>query len=130
MPTVTVSSGNSPYHVTAGQIDTNDVVISGGSMFVDSGGTAFGTSVSSGGFLTVSAGGTESGSQILFGGSDTVFGTDLGATVTGNSMGVVGVINISSGARRTTRMSSTAARSSSSPAGRPSPIRSAVPASP
>ncbi len=37
---VIVSAGNSPYKVSANQTDTGDVVVSGGSMFVLSGGAA------------------------------------------------------------------------------------------
>jgi autotransporter passenger strand-loop-strand repeat protein len=50
---VTISLGNSPYNVTAGQVDSGDVVAGGGTIFVQSGGTAIGTTVSSGGFLEV-----------------------------------------------------------------------------
>ena len=56
-PPVIVSKGNSPYKVSSGHTDTGDIVISGGSMFVLSGGTADSTTVSSGGFLTISHGG-------------------------------------------------------------------------
>jgi hypothetical protein len=31
---VIVSAGNSPYNISAGQTDTDDIVVSGGSMFV------------------------------------------------------------------------------------------------
>lgn len=38
-----VSKGNSPYRVSSGQADSGDVVVSGGSMYVLSGGTALTT---------------------------------------------------------------------------------------
>ena len=80
MPTVTVSAGNSPYHVTSGQVDTNDVVISGGVMDVDSGGVASSTVVQSSGALTVSAGGSTSGT-VLSGGVETVVGAETSVAV-------------------------------------------------
>ena len=57
---VIISAGNSPYNVTAGQTDTNDQVISGGTMFVDSGGTAISTTVSGGGILELLSGSNNS----------------------------------------------------------------------
>ena len=62
-PPFIVSKGNSPYKVSSGHTDTGDIVISGGSMFVLSGGVADSTTVSSGGFLTISHGGTDSGTD-------------------------------------------------------------------
>jgi antigen 43 len=73
---VTVSQGNSPYKVSAGQSDSSDFVVSGGSMFVLSGGVANVTTVSSGGFLTINKGGSGSSSQLL-GGTETVSGTEI-----------------------------------------------------
>src|SRR6478609_672874 len=73
---VIVSQGNSPYKVSAGGTDSNDVVVSGGSMFVLSGGVANLTTVSSGGFLTINKGGSGSSSQLL-GGTETVSGTEI-----------------------------------------------------
>jgi autotransporter passenger strand-loop-strand repeat protein len=77
MSTVIVSQGNSPYKVSAGGTDSNDVVVSGGSMFVLSAGLAIGTTVSSGGFLTINKGGSGSATR-LSGGNETVSGTDVG----------------------------------------------------
>jgi autotransporter passenger strand-loop-strand repeat protein len=74
-----VTKANSPYKVSSGQTDTGDVVSSGGTMFVLSGGTAFTTTVNSHGLLTVSAGGTDLGTTL--GGSETVGGLSYLATV-------------------------------------------------
>jgi len=60
MSTVTVSKGSS-YSVSSGQTDISDTVLSGGTMFILSGGVASSTLVEAGGFLTVNAGGTEIG---------------------------------------------------------------------
>ncbi len=84
---VIVSAGNSPYRVSANQIDTGDVVVSGGSMFVLSGGVADGTTVSSGGFLAIERGGTDSGTVLE--GIEVIRGTDLGATVSGGTAVVI-----------------------------------------
>ncbi len=78
---VIVSAGNSPYKVSAGQTDTSDVVVSGGAMFVLSGGIADGTTVSSGGFLGIAAGGTDSGTTLD--GLEVIRGTDIAATIGG-----------------------------------------------
>ena len=64
----TVNKSNSPFNVSSGVTSTDDIVVSGGSMFVLSGGTADTTTVSSGGFLTVDSGGKASGT-ILVGGT-------------------------------------------------------------
>ena len=69
---VIVSKGNSPYKISSGHTDTGDFVVSGGSMFVLSGGVANSTTVSSGGFLTISYGGTDSGTTLA--GKETVLG--------------------------------------------------------
>ena len=73
---VIVSQGNSPYKVSSGGTDSGDHVVSGGSMFVLSGGVANVTTVSSGGFLTINKGGSGSSSQLL-GGTETVSGTEI-----------------------------------------------------
>ena len=52
---VTVSSADSPYNVSSGQTDTSDIVVSRGSMFVLSGGTASATTINNGGAETVSS---------------------------------------------------------------------------
>src|SRR6516162_5417748 len=59
---LTVSGANSPYHVNRGQINTNDVVVNDGSMFVDPGRQASAIIVSSGRSLTINSGGVGSGS--------------------------------------------------------------------
>src|SRR5690242_9093064 len=96
----TVNSGQL-YNVTATQHDTNDIVLSGGTMVVDSGGVALATTVSSGGSMAVASGGTasgtiddgtlfisagglDSGSTVNSGGANDieyVAGTAIGATV-------------------------------------------------
>ena len=68
-----VTSGNSPYSVLSGQTDVNDIVSSGGSMFVLTGGEATSTTVSSGGFLTINSGGAGSDSFNSYGGDSLVF---------------------------------------------------------
>jgi VCBS repeat-containing protein/autotransporter passenger strand-loop-strand repeat protein len=82
---VIVSGGNSPYNVSSGGTDLDDVVVSGGSMFVLSAGVADFTTVSSGGFLAVAFGGTGISATVSSSGSLTVSGggTDLSATVLG-----------------------------------------------
>ncbi len=106
---VIVSSGNSPYDVPFGQTDTGDVVISGGSMFVlsggvadtttvdangkltvDSSGTANGTTVSSGGVETVNSGGYASGTTISSGGFNFVYGSETHTTDSGGILTVFG----------------------------------------
>jgi autotransporter passenger strand-loop-strand repeat protein len=96
---VTISSGNSPYDVSSGQVDTNDVVVSGGSMFVLSGGTAIGTTLLGHGQEVVSGGGEDDGALISGGFQDleaagTASGTaDItasGATVVGGGVQFVG----------------------------------------
>ena len=52
MSTVTVSKGSS-YSVPSGQTDTSDTVLSGGTMFILSGGVASSTLVEAGGLLIV-----------------------------------------------------------------------------
>ena len=86
---ITVSKGNSPYNVSSGQTDTNDVVVSGGSMFVLSGGTANTTAVSSGGIMTIKNGGAASGTTVFAGGTEIISsgGIDVNATV--NSGGTI-----------------------------------------
>ena len=69
---VIVSKGNSPYRVSSGTADTGDAVVSGGSMYVLSGGTAEVTTVSSGGLLTIRAGGTANSTTVSSGGFEIV----------------------------------------------------------
>jgi autotransporter passenger strand-loop-strand repeat protein len=85
----TVGKGNSPYNVSSGHTDTNDVVVSGGSMFVLSGGTANTTAVSSGGIMTIKNGGVASGTTVFAGGTEIISsgGIDVNATV--NSGGTI-----------------------------------------
>jgi autotransporter passenger strand-loop-strand repeat protein len=68
----TVTKTNSPFNVSAGHSDAGDVVLSGGSMFVLSGGVANTTTVSSGGTLTIDRGGTEITPTVAGGGTLTV----------------------------------------------------------
>jgi autotransporter passenger strand-loop-strand repeat protein len=77
---VIVSAGNSPHNVSSGHTESGDIVVSGGSMFVLSGGKADATIVSYGGALTIDLGGVGSGS-VLAGLSERVFGTETGATI-------------------------------------------------
>jgi trehalose 6-phosphate synthase len=65
----------------AGIVSSGVDVLSGNTLEVLSGGTASVTTVESGGTQQVDAGGFASGTVISAGGSDTVFGTDIGATV-------------------------------------------------
>jgi autotransporter passenger strand-loop-strand repeat protein len=77
---VIVTSANSPYDVSAGQIDTDDVVDSGGYMFVLSGGIADLTTVNASGVEYVNTGGTDNGAT-LSGGAQNVSGLASNATV-------------------------------------------------
>jgi autotransporter passenger strand-loop-strand repeat protein len=54
-----IPSSGQTYPVSSGQIDSNDLVLSGGSMNVLSGGIAGSTTISDGGFEIVAAGGTD-----------------------------------------------------------------------
>jgi autotransporter passenger strand-loop-strand repeat protein len=72
--------------VSSGVVSSGVIVTSGNVLEVLSGGTADVTSVTSGGLQQVDAGGFASGTVISAGGSDTVFGSDTGATV--NSGGI------------------------------------------
>jgi len=54
-----ITRANSPYKVSSGVTDNGDVVSSGGSMYVLSGGAVVQTTVEAGGLLTVSKGGFE-----------------------------------------------------------------------
>jgi len=74
-----ITHANSPYKVSAGSFDTGDVVFSGGTMLVLSGGVAEGTTVSSGGFLAISKGGTGGSGMIT--GKESVLGIDLDTTI-------------------------------------------------
>jgi autotransporter passenger strand-loop-strand repeat protein len=67
--------------VSSGVISSGVIVSSGNTLEVLSGGTADATTVTSGGIQRVDVGGFASGTVISAGGSDTVFGTDTGATV-------------------------------------------------
>ncbi len=65
---VTVSKGNSPYKVSSGHTETGDVVVSGGTMWVLSGGSADTTTISSGGTMAIKSGGIADGTVVLGGG--------------------------------------------------------------
>jgi autotransporter passenger strand-loop-strand repeat protein len=75
--------------VSSGVVSSGVVVSSGNMLEVLSGGTADVTSVSSGGVQQVDAGGFASGTVILAGGSDSIFGSDTGATVNSGGVEVV-----------------------------------------
>ena len=64
---ITVTRANSPYSVSAGVVAANDLVLSGGSMFVLAGASASATMVEPGGLLTVKVGGVASATSILAG---------------------------------------------------------------
>ena len=81
-------SGGSLYNVTATQVDTDDVVLSGGTMVVDPAGLASATTVSAGGTEIIDAGGTDLGAQ-LSGGTQFVSGYGSGATISGAGLIVV-----------------------------------------
>ena len=87
-----VNSANSPYYVSSGVIDSDDIIVSGGSMVVLSGGTAIGTADHSGGFLTLESGGVASGASVAAGGSEIVSagGTDFAAQIVGGTQDVYG----------------------------------------
>ena len=59
-----VTGGNSPYIVSSGQIDTNDIVESGGLEEVSASGTTIDTVIDSSGVETVSSGGTATSTTI------------------------------------------------------------------
>jgi autotransporter passenger strand-loop-strand repeat protein len=77
---VIITSANSPYNVSAGHIDTGDVVERGGSMYVLAGGIAQSTTVNAGGFEYVNTNGTDTGAT-LSGGEENVSGLASDATV-------------------------------------------------
>jgi autotransporter passenger strand-loop-strand repeat protein len=124
MPTsVTVNSANSPYHVTNGQADTSDTVVSGGQMLVDSGGTASATTVSGGGNINVSSGGSTVSGTLVGSGvtalaiEDLLGGTDTGTTVSsGGSLVVTQGCSFPAGAPHPAQRSSAAATRPFSPA--------------
>src|ERR1700730_15057578 len=70
-----------PRFVSSGVVSSGVVVSSGNTLEVQLGGTADVTSVTSGGTQRVDAGGFASGTIVDAGGSDTVLGSDTGATV-------------------------------------------------
>jgi autotransporter passenger strand-loop-strand repeat protein len=77
--------------VSSGVVNSGVIVSGGNVLEVLSGGTADATTVTSGGDQQVDSGGFASGTVISAGGSDTVFGTDTGATVnSGGTMLLVG----------------------------------------
>jgi autotransporter passenger strand-loop-strand repeat protein len=80
MPTIIVSNGQIDL-ISSGRTNNNDVVLSGGTINVLSGGIADTTTVS--GTLNVSAGGIDGGIAISGGGTETASsgGADFGATV-------------------------------------------------
>ena len=73
---VIVSAGNSPHNVSSGHTESGDIVVSGGSMFVLSGGKADTTTVNSGGVLFLDIGGVGSGT-VLVGGAESCKGAAL-----------------------------------------------------
>ena len=87
-----VNSGNSPYYVSSGVTDSDDIIVSGGSMVVLSGGTAIGATDHSGGLLTLESGGVGSDTSVAAGGSEIISagGTDLGAQIVGGTQDVFG----------------------------------------
>ncbi len=87
---VTVSSGET-YNVSSAQTDNGDTVLSGGSMFVLSGGYAQETIVESGGSLTVSSGGADNATTISSGGFLTIDGVSNYTILYGGSEIVFGV---------------------------------------
>ncbi len=83
----TITRANSPYKVSSGVTDTGDLVLSGGSMYVLSGGVADATTVDSGGFLIVSKGGTDSGTTL--GGDQAILGLSSAGKIVGGGKAVV-----------------------------------------
>jgi autotransporter passenger strand-loop-strand repeat protein len=84
--------------VSSGIVSSGVLVTSGNVLEVLSGGTADVTSVTSGGLQQVDAGGFVSGTAISAGGSDTVFGSDTGATVNSGGIEIVSSGGIASSA--------------------------------
>ena len=76
--TVTATLGATD-SVTSGLIDTNDVVLSGGTLIIESGGLASSATVSSGGVLIVGSGGLDCSATVR--GSDIISGLDVSGTV-------------------------------------------------
>ena len=60
---------NTTHDILSGQTESGDIVVSGGVLNVDFGGTDLAAAVSSGGILVVSSGGLDSGSTISSGGT-------------------------------------------------------------
>jgi autotransporter passenger strand-loop-strand repeat protein len=69
--------------VSAGGIARATTVRSGGTLTSLSGGVASGATISSGSVEIVSAGGVADGTKVAAGGSESVFGTESGAAITG-----------------------------------------------
>jgi autotransporter passenger strand-loop-strand repeat protein len=97
---VTVSSADSPYNVSSGQTDTSDIVVSRGSMFVLSGGTASATTINNGGAETVSS--LDISAVINSGGTQPVFGSASGAIVQSSGVEIIS----SGGSSTATRVTS------------------------
>ncbi len=89
---VLVTSANSPYYVSSGVADSDNIIIGSGSMVVLSGGTATTTAINSGGFLVIESGGIEGGASLASGGSEIVStgGVDVGAQVNGGVQDLYG----------------------------------------
>jgi autotransporter passenger strand-loop-strand repeat protein len=94
---VIVGPGNSPYHVSAGQTDTSDVVVSGGTMDVDSGGTARQTTVSAGGEEFIASGGVASGTVVSSGGTEIVDPGGVATHTVISGGGIESVYGVASG---------------------------------
>ena len=82
-----ITHANSPYKISAGFSEIGDVVSSGGTMIVLSGGVAATTTVKSGGFLTVSSGGTDGGANVA--GKETVLGFGVATNILKGGSAVV-----------------------------------------
>jgi autotransporter passenger strand-loop-strand repeat protein len=91
-----VTSANSPYYVSGGQIDTGDIVDGGGSMYVLAGGIAQSTTVNAGGVEYVTTNGTDTDAT-LSGGEENVAGLASNATVDNGGEQVVAASGTATG---------------------------------
>ncbi|MGC2415121.1 MAG: hypothetical protein WA459_20790 [Stellaceae bacterium] len=87
MATSTTIDSGATYDISAGQTDTGDSVLNGGTLNVDAGGAASGTLVQ--GSETVSAGGADSTATVVSGGVQQVYGSASGATVSSGGTQIV-----------------------------------------
>jgi autotransporter passenger strand-loop-strand repeat protein len=95
-----VVSGATAYHVLAGHVDDGDIVLSGGTIFVDSGAVASSAVVSAGGSLVIAGGGSATSSTVRRGGTEIVAS---GGVVTDETVSSGGVLVVRPIRRRFSR---------------------------